>query len=184
MPKVQTTKEELIVKSTEVFLKNGYYHSSFADLAKACEIEKSHFYYYFKDKRDLMNQCLISFSRKIQKNVFDISMDKSIKPSERIRKMLGYVWDLHTENQYGCFFGNTLLETVGKEPYFEQTIRDFFDRWKNALRYLYAEISVTTNLEEMVFDDIEKLQGSIMLMKLYNDKLILQRAINQISSRF
>ena len=184
MPKVQTTREDLILKSTKVFLKNGYYHSTFADLAKACEIEKSHFYYYFTDKRDLMNQCLMLFSQKIQKNVFDISVDESMKPSERIKKMLGYVFDLHAENAYGCLFGNTLLETVGKEPYFEQTIRDFFDRWKKALGGLYKEISLKTNLEETACDDIEKLQGSIMLMKLYNDKSILQRAINQILARF
>lgn len=158
MPKIQTTREELIVKSTEVFLKNGYYHSSVADLAKACEIEKSHFYYYFTDKRDLMNQCLIFFSQKIQKNVFDISADESLKPSERIKRMLGYVWNLHAENGYGCLFGNTLLETIGKEPFFEQTIRDFFDRWKNALSHLYAEISLPDNFEETAFDDIERLQ--------------------------
>ncbi|TDE15637.1 TetR/AcrR family transcriptional regulator [Dyadobacter psychrotolerans] len=184
MPKVQTCKEDLIVKSAEVFLRNGYYHTSFSDLAKACEIEKSHFYYYFTDKRDLMNQCLIFFSGRIQKNVFDVSMDGSIKPSERIKKMLGFVWGLHSENGYGCLFGNTLLETVGKEPYFEPIIRDFFNQWKNALGHLYTEISLTTDLEQTAFDDIQKLQGSIMLMKLYNDKSILKRAINQISDRF
>jgi TetR/AcrR family transcriptional repressor of nem operon len=183
MPKVQTTKEELIVKSIEVFSKNGYYHTSFSDLAKACDIEKSHFYYYFKDKRDLMDQCLFFFSQKIQKNVFDISIDETMKPSKRIRKMLDYVWNLYTENEYGCLFGNTLLETVGKEPYFEKTIRDFFERWKNALCHLYAKTQDKAGLEEIAFDDIEKLQGSIMLMRLYKDKSFLQRAINQISAR-
>jgi len=183
MPKIQTNKEELVAKSTQVFLENGYYHTTFADLAKACGIEKSHFYYYFTDKRDLMNQCLLSFSKRIQKNVFDISMDKSLTPSQRIGKMLGYVWDLHTGNGYGCLFGNTLLETVGKEPYFEETIREFFDGWKNALSNLYSEVSIT-NLDETAFDDIEKLQGSIMLMRLYNDESILKRAIKHISDRF
>ena len=184
MPKIQTSKEDLIAKSTQIFLKSGYYHTSFADLARACGIEKSHFYYYFTDKRDLMNQCLLFFSGKIQKNVFDIAVDESRKPSERIRKMLGYVYDLHTENGYGCLFGNTLLETVNREPYFEQTIRDFFDSWKKALSHLYAEISIKTDLEEIALNDIEKIQGSIMLMKLYNDKSLLQKAIDQILARF
>jgi TetR/AcrR family transcriptional repressor of nem operon len=184
MPKIQTTKDELIEKSTEVFLRNGYYHSSFSDLAKACGIEKSHFFYYFNDKRDLMNQCLGLFSEKIQKNVFDVATDKSMKPSVRIKKMLGYVFKIHTQNAHGCLFGNTLQETVGKEPFFESTIRDFFERWRNALMSLYVEAAINDNLEELAFEDIQKLQGSIMMMKLYKDKSLLKRAIHQISGRF
>lgn len=183
MPKVLTNKKELIGKAIKVFLKNGYYNSSFSDLAKACDIEKSHFYYYFKDKRDLMNQCLNAFSQQIQENVFDISTDEMVEPSERIKKMFNYLWGLYTDNEYGCLFGNTLLETVGKEPYFEETIRDFFEKWKDALVHLYTLKMLKGNIEEMVFDDIEKLQGSIMMMRLYKDKSHLQRAINQISAR-
>jgi len=184
MAKVQSTKDDLIAKSIEVFSKNGYYHTSFSDLATACGIEKSHFYYYFKDKRDLMNQCLLSYTKQIQKNVFDISADDAIEPSKRIKKMLNYILKLYTENDYGCLFGNTLVETVGKEPYFEMTIRNFFDKWKVALTSLYPQNSSKEDLEDMVLNDIEKLQGSIMLMRLYKDKSLLKRSIDQIAAKF
>ncbi|MNP98803.1 DNA-binding transcriptional repressor AcrR [compost metagenome] len=184
MPKKLTNKQELIDKAINVFLKNGYYNSSISDLARACDIEKSHFYYYFKDKRDLMNQCLIAFSLQIQKNVFEVSKDETVEASVRLKKMLDYIWSLYTDNNHGCFFGNTLLETVGNEPYFEETIREFFENWKNALMYLYILKGTKGNLEEMVLDDIEKIQGSIMLMKLYKDQSLLQKAIDQIFTKF
>ncbi len=184
MPKVLTNKEEIIRKATYVFLRNGYYNSSLLGLANACGIEKSHFYYYFKDKKDLMNQCLTAFSKTIEKNVFDVSSDESLTTLERAEKMFAYVWNLHIDNEHGCLLGNTLLETVGKETYFEETIRDFFEKWKNSLSHLYASGKFSLTAQEMALEDIEKIQGSIMLMRLYKNKLLLKNTIDQILERF
>lgn len=183
MPKVITNKEELIAKAIDVFLKKGYYHTTLSDLAKACNIEKAHFYYYFKDKKDMMNECLLSYAKQIKENVLDIATDEKKEPLKRIQKML-QGWKHYTENDYGCLFGNTLLETVGKEPGFERTIYDFFENWKKSLAHVYECAQIKGDFEKMAIDDIEKMQGSLMLMRIYKDKSLQQRTIDQILEKF
>ncbi len=130
MPKVQTNKETLIKKSMLVFMKNGYYHTTLSDLAKACGIEKPHFYYYFKDKKDLMREVLIYASSHIGKLVFDIAYEDKREAQVRLDIMLNNVLKIHTRNEYGCLMGNTLLETIGNEPYFKPILSSYFDRWR------------------------------------------------------
>ena len=53
MPVQKTTKDQIIIKSIEVFLKQGYYKTSMSDLAEACGLQKGSFYYHFKSKEEL-----------------------------------------------------------------------------------------------------------------------------------
>jgi len=183
MPKIQTDKETLIRKSMQVFIKNGYYHTPLSELAKACNIEKPHFYYYFKDKKDLMNEVLIFAGNQIQRLVLDIAYEDGAEPSVRLNKMLDNVFKIHTENEYGCFMGNTLLETVGREQHFKDVLCSYFDKWKEALTHLYSISNEENKAIDMAFEDISRLQGSIMLMRLYSDKEILRKTINEIKTR-
>jgi len=183
MPKVQTNKEELIKKSMQVFIKTGYFHTTLACLAKACSIEKPHFYYYFKDKKDLMNQVLIYASAQIEKLVFDIAYKEDIKPSVRLHVILDNVLKIHTKNKYGCLMGNTLLETVGREPYFKPVLCAYFNKWRETLTHLYLAAYEEEQAKDMANEDVAKLQGGIMLMRLYEDKDILGKVTDNIKTR-
>lgn len=183
MAKAQTKKEALIKKCMLVFIQNGYYHTTFSDLAKACDIEKPHFYYYFKDKKDLMNEVLTYASEQIQSLVFSIAYEENMTPSVRLSTMLNNVLKIHTKNEYGCLMGNTLLETVGREPHFRPILCAYFDKWRDSLTHLYSNSFEENVAIDMAYQDISKLQGSLMLMRLYRDKDIFRRALNEIKTR-
>ncbi|NJN33278.1 MAG: TetR/AcrR family transcriptional regulator [Saprospiraceae bacterium] len=48
MPVVKTSKEEVVIKALNIIRRRGYAHASMSALAKACDIQPSHFYYYLK----------------------------------------------------------------------------------------------------------------------------------------
>lgn len=183
MPKIQTNKEELIRKSMLVFIKTGYFHTTLSSLAKACNIEKPHFYYYFKDKKDLMNQVLIYASDQIQNLVFDIAYKEGMEPSARLHTILDNVLKIHTKNKYGCLMGNTLLETVGRESFFKPVLCTYFNRWRETLTHLYLTAYEEEPAKDMANEDVAKLQGGIMLMRLYDDKDVLKKVIDNIKTR-
>ena len=183
MPKLQTDKQTLIKKSMLVFIKHGYYRSSLSELAKACNVEKPHFYYYFKDKKDIMNEVLIYASCQIEKLVFSIAFDNEKEPAVRLNTLLNNVLEIHTKNDYGCLMGNTILETAGRETLFKEVLCNYFDKWKEMLIHLYSTKYDIETATGMAYEDISKIQGSIMLMRLYSDKEIFWKAVNEIKTR-
>ncbi|MFV0419280.1 MAG: TetR/AcrR family transcriptional regulator [Dysgonomonas sp.] len=183
MPKIQTDKQTLIRKSMLVFIKHGYYRTSLSELAKACNVEKPHFYYYFKDKKDIMNEVLTYASSQIEKLVFSIAFDNEKEPVVRLNTLLDNVLEIHTKNEYGCLMGNTILETAGREALFKDVLCNYFDKWKEMLVHLYITKYETDTATEMAYEDISKIQGSIMLMRLYRDKEIFWKAVGEIKKR-
>lgn len=183
MAKAQTRKEALIKQCMLVFMRNGYYHTTFSDLAKACDVEKPHFYYYFKDKKDLMNEVLLFASERVQSVVFDVAYLEKKTPRERLHTMLNNVLKIHTSNDFGCLMGNTLLETVGRESHFKSTLCSYFDKWQESLTHLYLTSYDEPTAKEMARADLSKLQGGLMLMRLYNDKAIFEKTISEIKNR-
>ena len=58
MPIQKITREEILLKTLEVFRQQGYYNTSMSDLATACDLNKSTFYHYFDSKEALMKVLL------------------------------------------------------------------------------------------------------------------------------
>lgn len=180
MPKLKTSKEMLLLRSMEVFHKQGYYKTTFSDLANACEIEKPHFFYYFKDKKDLMRQVLIFAHQKIKMSVFDIANNDEISRNQKIDKIKGNLLKIHKRYPYGCFMGNTVLETASNETAFQNVLKEYFDDWQTALARLYAFRHSEEESGKLAFILLKKLQGSILFSRLYNDILHLEETLNDL----
>lgn len=62
----EQSRSKILKKAEKLFAEKGYDATSLSDLAKACSMKKSSFYYYFKDKQDivisLFNQMLAELS--------------------------------------------------------------------------------------------------------------------------
>lgn len=179
MPTVKTSKEEVILKATAVIRQRGYAYTSMKDLAEACDIQPSHFYYYFKDKEDLMTAILEGVLERFQKNISIIAEDESLEPLEKIDKMLRKMGKSFVYTEGGCLMGNTVLETAYFEPKFVPVLRNFFDAYIKALTKIYQSKfteKYARNLAEQVVQD---LQGGIMLSLLYKDDSYTIKAFNR-----
>jgi AcrR family transcriptional regulator len=183
MPKIKTDKGTILVKALQLLRTNGYYHSSLSDLAKACGVEKAHFYYYFKDKQDLMKEVLIFTRQYIGKNIFDVAYLEDLPPKKRLIRIVNTISQYHPTSEYGCLMGNTVLETAGHEKEFEGLLRDYFDKWIQCLAFLYKTVYNEETAMEYAKYDFQCLQGSIMMMRLYQDRTYLEKVLEKIKNR-
>jgi TetR/AcrR family transcriptional regulator, transcriptional repressor for nem operon len=179
--KKYTKKEKIVWEALRVFRKQGYHRTSISDLSEACGIHNAHFYYYFKDKEDLLGECLKLANKIFSKKVFKVAYLEEKTVQEKILMVVEFCKMMFLEDKTGCVMANTVLETAQYEPKFLPIIQAFFDEWFNALTFLYSEIyepKIARNKAEQAIQDIE---GGIMLMRLYsNEKYFfnaLQRAV-------
>jgi TetR/AcrR family transcriptional regulator, transcriptional repressor for nem operon len=184
MPIVKTSKEEVIIKSAQVIRQQGYANTSMDDLAKACAIQKSHFYYYFKNKEDLMLAILKSAIDYFKDRIAIHATDVNLSPQEKIEKVLKRMANVFMYSEGGCLMGNTILESANANAAFMNMTRQFFDEFSRVLtviyRAKYSEIYAQT-LSMQVIQDIE---GGIMMARLYKDEkymmFALQRAMKHL----
>lgn len=183
MPGSRTDKEKLIRKSLEVFRRCGYHHTSIADLASVCGVEKPHFYYYFKDKSDIMREVLLYTHKLIKEKIFDVANDTKLNAEERLNIILSRALKFNTINNSGCLMGNTVLETADSEPEFSPLLSSYFKDWINAFERIFIERQPPAIALRNAESSLEELQGGIMLMRLFRDENYLTRVIENIKEK-
>ena len=180
MPKQKTDRETILRKSLAVFLQKGYYHTNFSDLGAACDLEKSHFYYYFKSKEDLMLAVLEFTYQNVRQHIFDKAYDESYTPQQRLSKMMQNTVRLHASTPQGCLMGNTVLGTTGLEPEFQNVLRKYFDGWVAALSHLFRTQYSEEEAQRIAQESIQEIQGSVLFVRLYNTPHHLEEAAQRV----
>jgi len=183
MPKNKTSKEEILAKAYEVFKTKGYHQTKLSDLADACGLEKPHFYYYFKNKKQLMTEVLRYSCDKMDEWVFDKAFNESFSPEQRIKKMTENLVKVHLAQFDGCIMGNTVLEAANTEPDLMDEVSSYFKKFIEAFQFIYEKVYSPEEAKNQANAALKEIQGSIILMRLYKDSSYLQEAADHIVNR-
>lgn len=176
MPVKKITKEEILLKSSDVFRVKGYHNTSMQDLAEASGLLKGSLYYHFPSKEMLMKELLVSIHKYLTDRVFPIAIDASLLPEERMEKLLKKMGKLLLEKEGGCLIGNTTLETVGVVPEFQEVLRAIMDGWTTALKSIFETRKNADLSFRLAQQTIMEFEGAVMFSKLYNDRQFLYDA--------
>ena len=180
MPKQKTDRDTILRESMRVFLQKGYYHTNLSDLGAACGLEKPHFYYYFKNKEDLMREVLEFTYRNAKQHIFDKAYDQRFTPRQRLEKMMQNALRLYAQVDRGCLMGNTVLGTAGSEPAFQDVLRRYFDGWVTSLQCVFGEVHGSQKARLLAQESIQEIQGSVMFVRLYDEVHYLKATTDRI----
>jgi len=183
--KKYTKKQEIMWIAADIFRQNGYHNTSISDLAKACGMHNAHFYYYFKDKENLLEESLAYITNYFDKKVFCIAFEEGLSAKEKASQMLETTQKVFLNNQGGCIMANITLETAQYDNRFIPVIQNFFNKWTEALKHIYEEKYQTKIAQEKAEQTIQDIEGGILLMRLYKDDKYffnaLQRALDVLN---
>jgi len=179
MPVQKVTKEEILLRASDVFRTKGYHNTSMQDIAQSCGLLKGSLYHHFPSKEMLMKDLLFSINNYMKERIFPIAQDETLTAEERMEKLLKKMGRLLLEKEGGCLIGNTTLETVGVVPEFHEVLKSIMDGWTQALQHIF----VTRKNPELSFrlaqQTIMEFEGAVMFSKLYNDKQFLYDAFTR-----
>lgn len=179
MPVQKTSKEEITVKAMQLFRKKGYFNTSIKDLSDACEIPKSHFYYYFKGgKVELMVEVLEAVRNYFSERVFPISRDQSLSNDEKWSKIAKKLHRIFMSQHGGCIMGLTTLEVsnVPEKEVFLPIIQSYFEEMMACLAIVYQDLDEP---EAIATKSVQDIQGGLMLMQLYSDPVYFLSALER-----
>ncbi len=179
MPITKTSKEEVLRRAALVIRKRGYHRATMKEIADACEVQPSLFYYYFKNKEVLMEEVLQFALDFFRDKALRHADDPNLTPLEKLEKMMKSVEKINKHLDGGCLMGNTVLETAHLNAGFLQVVRTFFEEFAEALTKVYSvkyAPAYARNLAEQVIQDVE---GGVMLSVLYSDERFMQNAFKR-----
>ncbi|MFD2521132.1 TetR/AcrR family transcriptional regulator [Emticicia soli] len=183
MPIQKVTKEEILIKSSDIFRTKGYHNTSMQDLAKSCGLLKGSLYHYFSSKEMLMKDLLLWIHTYLKERVFPIADDLSLSPQERMDKLLKKMGRLLLEKEGGCLVGNTTLETVGVIPEFHEVLKTIMNDWTAALQQIFMTLNTPEISFKLAQQTIMEFEGAVMFSKLYGNKQFLYDAFTRTISR-
>lgn len=175
--KGKNQKEEIITASLNLFRKNGYMPTSMTEIAKACNLLKGSVYHYFESKEAILDEVLLRVEDYFESEIFNSNSKDPISAVIIINdKILKYFLD-HPD---GCIFANVSLEAKSLHKSAEKKIRYFFDCWTDVyysnLRMLFSE----KKAKRMSQDYLNRIQGSLLIRKIYLKDAILKQTIQLI----
>ncbi len=177
MPKAKTSKEEVLNKIIPILRNRGVQNSSMSELSKACGIQKSHFYYYFSNKEELIKEVLATVYSYFNHNLFKIINNNSSPITDKVLKLKSLMSKIFKVSDGGCIMANTALETMHLNPTYKKEIQLFFTDFISGLQLLLETnypSEESFDLAEQIVQDIE---GGILLMQVYNDPKYLNNAV-------
>jgi len=169
MPVIKTDRESIIKKSIHLFKVHGYYSTTMASIGGACGLIKGSIYHHFKSKEELALECLKYIHEYFTREIFSIAYSSNLSTKDKLRLFTERVEEYFLNSEGGCLLGNFALEVSNNNPLLKKEIVGYFDDWKMAIYEILKPELGEKRAREKAAQAVSNTQGSIMLMRLYEN---------------
>ncbi|AFY47516.1 transcriptional regulator [Nostoc sp. PCC 7524] len=187
MSKGEETKARIIQQAAELFNQQGYAGSSISDIMRVTGLKKGGIYNHFQSKDELALQAFDYAIACVSKN-YRLALRNERHAIARLKAIIN-VFSSSVDNPPvpgGCPLLNTAVESDDTHPVLKARTQQAMTAWLNLIRRIIesgiakGEIKAGVNADEIASIITATLEGAIMMTKLYEDKIYMQRAVNHL----
>jgi AcrR family transcriptional regulator len=187
MGKGHRTREMILERSAPLFNQQGYFGSSLSAIMNATGLEKGGIYNHFQSKEQLALEAFDYNFGKVQQRMQFLLANKR-HAAERLQTIVAAFQELieHPPIIGGCPVLNTAIESDDAHPTLRERAQGAMDEWQDSIRRIVTkgierhEIRPEIDVEMVVTVMISTLEGAVMLSKLYDDPMHMQRAVTHL----
>jgi AcrR family transcriptional regulator len=112
-------KREILDKSLDIFVEEGYEDVTFQKIADRCGITRTTLYIYFKNKREIFLWSIKQLTEGLEQSLVQTINDEALSASEQLKKILDDILEKCVENRR--LFNVVLMyllqiQKAGKDP--------------------------------------------------------------------
>lgn len=165
----KTSKEEILNKAIMLFKTQGFSNTSMANIADECGLIKGSIYHHFKNKHEIGLEALKYISEYFDKNIFSIK-DETLLTKEKLEKIVKKTDEYFLNSTGGCLLANLATEVSNQNEEYKAVIVKYFKTWEECLAKILQEKYSKKEAQNLAYEYICTLQGSIIMFNLTNDK--------------
>lgn len=191
MSKGENTKAMILQKAASLFNQQGYAGSSMSDIMRVTGLQKGGIYNHFSSKDDLALQAFDYAISQIKQR-YRVAWGSKQHSLDRLLAIID-VFRTHIDShdhpiiKGGCPLLNTAIESDDAHPALKERAKQAMNSLRDLLCLIIikgikkGEIRPHVDPQEVTTIIISTLEGSIMMSKLCDDAIHLERAIKHLN---
>jgi AcrR family transcriptional regulator len=175
------TSERIVEASDELFYRQGFEHTSFAQIAEAVGISRGNFYYHFKTKDEILDAVInhrLAQTNKMLK-AWEI---EGRSPDDRIRSFINILMMNRAKiKRYGCPVGTLCSELAKLGHTARSDANKLFTLFRIWLRKQFEQLGHSDDADELAMRLLALSQGVATLASAFQDEKFIKREVKRIN---
>ena len=179
MPHVDT-KSRIIEAADDLFYRQGYDHTSFADIAASVGLSRGNFYYHFKTKDEILAAVIAHRLDKTRALLADWERSADAP----VTRILSFI-DILIMNRsriaaYGCPVGTLCSELAKLDHALQAEAGKLFTLFRDWLARQFAALGLGDRSHTLAMQLLSRSQGAATLAQAFHDETFLRSEVAEM----
>lgn len=178
--KDKTTRGHIIEVADQLFYRQGYERTSFADIAEAVSISRGNFYYHFKSKDEILT-AVINLRLANTEKMLERWESEGTHPADRIRSFIHILIANQTKIKlYGCPVGTLCTELAKLNHRAQLEANKLFTLFRTWLRRQFTLLGRKADADKLAMHVLARSQGVATLANAFHDEKFINQEVTQM----
>lgn len=176
----KTTRAHIVEAADRLFYRQGYEHTSFADIADIVQISRGNFYYYFKTKDEILDAVIEARLASTQKMLERWEIDGET-PADRIRSFIHILIANRDDiKHYGCPVGTLCSELAKLNHASKAEASRLFTLFRTWLHRQFTLLGCKADADTLAMHLLARSQGVATLASTFHDENFIKQEVKQM----
>jgi TetR/AcrR family transcriptional repressor of nem operon len=177
-PSAGTTRDHIVEAADELFYRQGYEHTSFADIADAVQISRGNFYYHFKSKDEILDAVIAARLANTQRMLDQWALEGDT-PADRIRRFVHILIANRADiKRFGCPVGTLTSELAKLNHVSQDGANKLFTLLRSWLRRQFTLLGREADADALAMHLLARSQGVATLASAFHDEGFIRREVD------
>lgn len=174
----RTTREHIVDAADELFYRQGYEHTSFADIADAVKISRGNFYYHFRTKDEIL-EAVIDLRLNKTSEMLKQWEDEGEHPAKRIESFIRILIANQAKIMlYGCPVGTLCAELAKLNHSSQGHASELFMLFRTWLARQFVELGREVDADTLAMHLLARSQGVAALANAFQDEIFVAQEVD------
>jgi len=174
------TRDRIVAAADDLFYRQGFEKTSFADIAGAVQISRGNFYHHFKTKDEILEAVIAKrlADRQAMLEMWEVDGDT---PEARIRSFIDILRVNHEKIQkYGCPIGTLTSELAKLNHAARDDANGLFTLFRAWLRRQFEAMGHAGEADQLAMQLLARSQGVATMMNAFQDAAYARRELEEM----
>ncbi len=176
----KTTREQIVEAADRLFYRQGYEHTSFADIAGVVKISRGNFYYHFKTKDEILDAVIDARLAKTRQMLERWEIEGN-SPEDRIRSFIHILVANRADiKRYGCPVGTLCAELAKLNHSAQGEAKALFTLFRTWLSRQFAALGRKADADSLALHLLARSQGVATLANALHDEKFIRQEVEEM----
>jgi TetR/AcrR family transcriptional regulator, transcriptional repressor for nem operon len=176
----RNTRDDIVEAADGLFYRQGYEHTSFADIADAVKLSRGNFYYYFKSKDQILD-AVIGARLGNTRAMLERWEIENADPADRIRSFIHILIANKADiKRYGCPVGTLCSELAKLNHAAQAEANALFTLFRDWLCKQFRLLGRKADADALAMHLLARSQGVATLANAFQNETFIRREVRQM----